>query len=387
MGCAVSCCEVHSVESLTIVDPAHEEAVVADCLERHAQSTIKNLPDLCRLEPEAFVEKVIKGGLAVDDGDWVQPLFSRKNGIWSLHHFEVLYRMSDAFGVPFPAFVNFVKSASDQCSHPDPKLKEDFRQYAASSLQRVDARLSQISVAGREAMEKSGIFTNLNFTAKQLDLALSVPLENGKLLAAEETEYDAPPDDLSLVRHEVWLRLGALSLDDVMPTLADVAKYADIPLDYEPPCTPARAAYKPLPLQYNHDLTFARSFIADFRKARQDDPKAKGDLKLDEVFCCYLIGVGHAPFARTAMAKWREQNPIASAALRRAGVELIREAMAAGMGIVLEVSFDDSDVHWLVDELPELENCLMKQGGRSGSTALPHSIAVAELLSPVFGAA
>jgi len=231
-------------------------------------------------------------------------------------------------------------------------------------------------------MAKAGIVHNLNFTAKQLEGALTVPLENSRLLSLEETEYDAAPDNISTVRHEVWQRMAGLSIDDVKATLGDIAPYADGPLDYEPPKVPSNGfPYKPLPSTYAHDFPFTRRFIADFRRAQQDNPAAKGDLKFDEEFCCYLIGVGHAPFARSTMGTWREEHPVASRALRAAGLELIREALAAGMGIVLEVSFEDRDVQWLLDELPELERCLFKQGGLSGSMALPHSLIGAELLT------
>jgi len=82
------------------------------------------------------------------------------------------------------------------------------------------------------------------------------------------------------------------------------------------------------------------------------------------------------------MAAWREQHPEASGAVRRCGLQLIREALAVGLGICLEVSFDDSDVQWLLEELPHLDGRLYKQGGISGSSALPHSLVEGELLSP-----
>merc|ERR1719277_2742792 len=88
-----------------------DEDFVADCLQHHALNSAKNSPDLCALEPKAFVKQVIEGGRAVDDGDWVQPLLRQKDGAWQLYKFEVLYRLSDARGVPFPAFVNFVHAA------------------------------------------------------------------------------------------------------------------------------------------------------------------------------------------------------------------------------------------------------------------------------------
>lgn len=370
-----------------IAGAAQGEESVAERLQKHAQgSSGTNQPDMCRLEPKAFVEQVIKGGLAVDNGDWVQPLFRRKDGRWQLHQLEVLYRVRDAFGVPFPAFVNFVKAASDQSPNPDPELRQAFRKHALASLQRVDARLSNLAPTQRAAMVKLGLLTNLNFTAKQLDAALSISLENAQLLGLEETEYDAPPEDLSNVRYEVWQRLGGLALDDVKPTLADIAAFADAPLDYEPPCVPSTGTpYKPLPSAYNHDVAFARGFIADFKRARQDKPDAKGDLKFDEEFCCYFICVGHAPFSRELMAQWRENHPVAFRALRAVGLSLMKEAMDAGMGVVFEVSFEDTDVQWLHDEFPELDGRLAKQGGRSGSTALPHSLFETELLRPALG--
>lgn len=358
---------------------------MAECVQRHAQGTAANMPELCKLDPRAFVDQVINGGKAVDDGDWVQPQFRRKDGVWQLHSFEVLYRMTSAFGVPFPAFVDFVHAASDQCPETDVQLRRAFRRHAVSSIRRVDSRLSQLGGARRAAMQKAGLLTYVNFTAKQLDAILTVPLENGKLLAVEETEYDAAPKDLSSVRHELWQRLGALSLDDAKPTMAEVMSYAEESFDYEPPRTPAGKPYKPLPPTYNHDFAFARGFIADFRRARRSNPAAKADLKLDEEFCCYLVGVGHAPFSRQAMAQWCQEHPIASRAARKAGLELIREALGAGMGICLEVSFDDDDVEWLHAELPELEGRLSKQGGQSGPAALPHSLVDAELFSRRIG--
>lgn len=362
---------------------SRDEIFVTDCLQRYAKGAAQNVPDLCHLEPKAFVEQVINGGLAIDGGDWVQPLFRQLDGIWHLHKFEVLYRMSDARSVPFPAYVNFVKAASDQSLAPDLDLREAFRAQAVSSLRRVDAQLSQLRATQRSAMADAGLLTSLNFTAKQLEAILSVPLENGKLLAAEETEYDSPPDNLSAVRHQVWERLGALCLDDVKSTLAEVAAYAEGPLDYKPPLTPGGAPFKPLPESYNHDFAFAHGFMSDFEQTRRSNPEATGNLKLDEEFCCYFIGVGHAPFARAAMAQWREEHPVTARAVRRAGLELIREALAVGMGVVLEVSFEDSDVQWLYAELPELDGILCKQGGQSGSAALPISLVGAELLSQV----
>jgi len=363
----------------------YDEEIIAERLVRHAQGRSANLPDLCRLEPKTFVEKVILGNLSVDDGDWVQPMFRRTNGIWQLQSFEVLYRMSDASGVPFPAFVNFVKASTDQSSEEDADLRQAFRMHALSSLQRVDARLSQLGALQRMAMSSTGLLTHLNFTAKQLDVILSVPLENGKLLAAEETEYDMPPENLSAVRQEVWQVLGALSLDDVKPTLGEIMAFSDIPLKYKPPCTPGGTPYKPLSEAYTHDFSFARGFIADFQQARKANATAVGNLKFDEEYCCYFIGVGHAPFSRIAMKQWRDEHPVFSQVLRKAGVELIREALAAGMGVCLEVSFEDIDVQWLLFELPELEGRLCKQGGRSGPAALPHSLLEKELLAPVVG--
>jgi hypothetical protein len=360
-----------------------EEGLVAECFKKHALSFSKNLPDLCKLEPKEFVERVIEGNLAIDDGDWIQPIFKKRRGVWLLHKFEVLYRMNDAFGVPFPAFVNFVKTASDQSSNADPDLRQAFRNHAVASLRRVDARVSQLKAKQRAAMIELGILTNLNFTAKQMEAVLTVPLQNSKLLAVEETEYDDAPQNLSAVRHGIWQRMGALSLDDVKPTKAEVAAYADGPLNYNPPRTPSGAPFKPLAETYNHDFAFARRFIRDFQRARQDNPSAKADLKLDEEFCCYLIGVGHAPFARQAMAQWREQYPQASEAARNAGLDLIREALVAGMGICLETSFEDDEVQWLRDRVPELDRRLYKQGGRSGAAALPHSMFESELLVPL----
>lgn len=361
------------------------EALVSERLQEYAARAAANLPDLCSLEPKAFAERVINGGVAIDDGDWVQPLYRRTGGDWHLSKLEVLFRVSDAKRVPFPAFPNFVKAATDESPDPDPYLRGAFRSHAVASLRRVDARLSQLKYKQRAAMAKAGLLTTLNFTAKQLDAALSVPLENGKLLALEETEYDdAPaPESLSKLRLRLWQNLGAFSLDDVKPTLSEVEACASGRLAYSPPLTPEGVPFKALRTRYNHDFAFARRFIADFEAARREHPTAKAELKLDEEFCCYLIGVGHAPFARDTMAAWREAQPEASDAARRAGLQLIREALDAGMGIVLEVSFEDGDVQWLYEELPELDGRLFKQGGRSGSAALPYSLLEAQLLSPV----
>lgn len=67
--------------------------------------------------------------------------------------------------------------------------------------------------------------------------------------------------------------------------------------------------------------------------------------------------------------------------IRRCGVALIRDALAAGMGICFEVSFDDADVQWLTALIPELDRSLVKQGGQSGSAALPHSMTAEALLA------
>merc|ERR1719203_1262335 len=142
----------------------------------------------------------MNGRLAIDNGDWAQPLFKRTGETWQLHKVEVLYRLSDPQKVPFPAFVNFVKAASDQSPDPDPDLRVAFLSHAVSSLQRMDTFLSCLQASHRAAMEKAGFLTSLNFTAKQLEAVLSVPLQNGKLLAVEETEYDEAPECISSIR-------------------------------------------------------------------------------------------------------------------------------------------------------------------------------------------
>jgi len=358
-----------------------KEHDVAEILRDFAARSPANRPELCALEPKAFAEQVINGKVAVDDGDWVQPIYRREGGGWHLSRLEVLYRVRDASKVPFPAFVNFVHSATDQAKTPDPEMRSAFEGYAISSIRRVDERLSNLDAEHRQALEQAAILTCVNVTAKQLEAVLEVPVANPQLLALEETEYDNAPGRLQELRLRAWAKFGAFFLDDIKPTLADVMsslvvlKEGDAsPGEYTPPLTPGGQPYKPLVDRYNHDLPFARRFIADFRHAREQTPSAQAELKLAEDFCLYLIGVGYAPFARAAMADWREANPQLSAAVRRAGVELIRDALDAGMGICLEVSFEDDDVQWLHNELPQLDGRLSKQGGRSGPAALPHSM-------------
>mmetsp|Transcript_40093 Transcript_40093/g.115227 ORF Transcript_40093/g.115227 Transcript_40093/m.115227 type:complete len:388 (-) Transcript_40093:135-1298(-) len=354
------------------------ETVVARKLEAYAATCNANDPSLCNLSPSDFVSRVLCGGVSVDDGDWVQPLFFQcGEGIWLLRGFEVLYRMSDARCVPYPAFVDFVYAATDQAQNMDGSLRRAFQEHTTSSLRRVDARLTTLGKQCLEDMLRAGLLTAVNATAKQLPAILEVPLRNEKLLAIEETEYDTAPADLTELRLRVWRRFGALSLDDVKPALSDFGG-----VRFSPPLTPAGAPFKALAETTQHDLRFARRFIDDFRLARRADPKARGDIKLDEEFCCYLLGVGHAPFARESMRAWRRLHPAASERIRSSGAALISEAVAAGLGVCFEVSFADGDVRWLTSLVPSLGEHLCKQGGQSGSAALPHSMVAQALGAP-----
>jgi len=358
------------------------EAFVAQQLKDYARRGPRNERSICDLPPEAFSEQVLLGELsrlAMDGGDSVQPLYKKVEGLWLLSALEVLYRFRSADSVPYPAFVNFVRAASDQSASPREDLRASFRSHALRSLRRVDARLSLLDHSLRSEMVASGLLTTLNFTAKQLEAAVAQPLHNPELIGLEETEYDDEPASLSELRHKAWLKFGMLSLDDVQPTL--VQAYASAPLAYSPPRTPAGGPFKPLASGYRHDLAFARRFVEDFRRAREGNPSAKASLKFSEEFCLYLLGVGYAPFSRASMAAWREENPEASEAVRKAGVELIRAALDAGMDLCLEVSFDDAEVEWLLEEVPELEGRMSKQGGLSGPIALPYSMVEKEILS------
>jgi len=360
------------------------EARVAQQLQDYAARSSRNERAVCELEPQAFAEQVLLGKLgraAVDGGDSAQPLFRKVGGVWRLGGLEVLYRFRSADGVPFPSFVNFVRAASDQSAEPCDRLRASFRSHAMRSLRRVDARLSLLDSEMRHAMASAGLLTTLNFTAKQLQTAVAQPLHNPELLGLEETEYDDEPAALSEVRRSAWQKFGMLALDDVHPTLAEVQAHAPAQFTYEPPRTPAGGAFKPWPAEYRHDLAFARRFVADFACTRATCPRAKASLKLSEEFCCYLIGVGYAPFSRQCMSAWRKAHPEASAAVRAAGLELISEAIDAGIGICFEVSFDDSDVEWLLKAIPALENHMSKQGGMSGSIALPYSLVERDILA------
>jgi len=357
------------------------EALVSERLKRRSAEFADNRPEICALDPQSFAKQVIEGQLAFDGGNWVQPLFKRRGGAWHLCKLEVLYRMSDATRVPFPAFVNFVAASSDQSPNPDPELRRTFCGLAIRSMQRIDELLSKLGAVHRRALAKARLLTALNVTAKQLREALRTPLTNSKLMAIEETEYDDEPHDISELRQTAWRTFGAYSLDDVKPTLSDIFGGMATPPPYEAPRTPQGQPFKPLATVYRHDFAFARRFIEDFKVAVAADPTAEAEIKLDEEFCCYLIGVGHAPFAREAMRRWSEDYPEASAVIRAAGVRLIQEALLAGMGICFEVSFEDSDVQWLFEALPELEGCLLKQGGLSGSMALPSSFIADDLLT------
>lgn len=354
---------------------------MSERLKKRTAHFAENRPELGELEPKAFAEQVLRGKLAVDDGNWVQPLYRRRGGVWQLCKLEVLYRVSDAKRVPFPAFPNFVHASSDQSPNPDPELRRTFCSMAINSMRAIDDVLSKLDGMQRAMMAKSRLLTALNITAKQLRAALRVPLRHRKLLAIEETEYDDEPGDLSQLRQKAWRTFGAYSLDDVKPTWSEVAAHAAGPMAFEAPRTPAGEPFKPLPTTYRHDFAFARRFIEDFRRTSRLDPTAQAEIKLDEEFCCYLIGVGHAPFARESMRAWRAANPEASEAARAAGVQLIREALDVGMGVCFEVSFEDIDVQWLFEELPQLERCLLKQGGLSGAVALPASYIAGDLLA------
>jgi len=261
-------------------------------------------------------------------------------------------------------------------------LRGSFCNHAVASMQRVDTRLSQLDLDVRASLEAAGILTYLNFTAKQLRAALEAPLAHAKLLGIEETEYDDAPEGLTELRAETWSKFGALALDDVKPTLDEVEAHLGAPLACRPPLAPDGRPFKALQRTYNHGLSCARRFIADYVCAKRRHPSAQGELKLDEEFCCYLIGVGHAPFARSAMAAWRRENMEVSMAIREMGVQLIEQALAAGMAICLEVTFADEDVQWLLEAVPALEGRLFKQGGLSGSAALPQSLVEVDLLSP-----
>jgi hypothetical protein len=358
---------------------------LAERLQDYASRCATNQQDLCELEPRAFAQQVISSEVAADGGSWVQPIYRKVGLDWQLSKCEVLYRLSDARGVPFPAFVNFVKAATDETPNPDPDLRGAFCAHAVTSLHRVDGWLSQLGAAKRNAMASAGLMLNFNVTAKQLESALLAPLQNRVLISLEETEYDAEPANLSEIRQKAWQTFAGLSIDDVKPTFSEVVAFTEEPVCYTPPVTPTGKPFKPLALRYNHDIAFTRRFISEFQRAREANPSAQSDLKLDEEFCCYLIGVGHAPFSRSAMADWRQRHPGASKAVRALGVALIREALEAGMGICLEVSFDDAEVQWLVDELPHLRGRLFKQGGRSGSVAVPPTLLLDEIVVPRAG--
>lgn len=367
-----------------------EEAEVAKRMQEYVKTAQPNPPSISSLDPDTFVKRVLqstkyKGGVedeaekAIDDGDSAQPLFFRKNGVWHLHSAEILYRVRDPSKVPFPAFVCFVQAASDGARKSTgkdarPELRDAFKQHSTSSLHRVDACLSEMSPALRASLEQQGFRLHLNFTSRQLEAALSVPIENTRLIALEETEYDIAPDNMPDVRRRVWERFGCLSLDDVMFTISDVECFAGGPIEYGPPLTPSGHVYKPWPMEYTHDIATAREFMADFAGVRPQIPGAKSALKFSEEFCCYLLGVGYAPFARETMKVWREAYPKASDAVRRLGAKIIREALDIGMHVCCEVSFEDSEVQWLFDEMPDLEGNLLKQGGVSGPAALPVSL-------------
>lgn len=360
------------------------ESIVVERLQVFASQAGTNLPELCSLPPKEFAERVIKGGHAVDSGDWVQPLYRKDvSGEWQLSKLEVIYRLKDAMRVPYPAFVDFVSASSDQCTEPDPDLRAAFRDHAVASLLRVDERLSDLRPEHRTAMEDAQLFIAVNFTAKQMSDILPLTLKNPNLICIEETEYDMEPASMSETRGHVWRKVASLSLDDVKLTLPDIRPFAEEAFEFRPPLTPAGAPYKPLVQSYIHDLAFARRFISDFKAVKRDVPTARSDLKVDEELCLYLIGIGHAPFSEKAMTVWREANPVASQAIRRAAIALLQEALAVGMDIVLEVTFQDSHIEWLLEELPALHGRLLKQGGGSGSAALPLSLAEEQLIAPM----
>jgi len=334
------------------------------------------------LEPKEFVRRVILGAVAVDSGDWLQPLYRQERGTWRLCKLEVLFRLRDPTRIPFPAFMNFVQAATDHSDAPDTELRAAFEDLVVASVQRVDKYLSAMSREDLQDMRKAGIFMSINVTAKQLRSVLAVPLRCPDLIALEETEYDNEPDALTQLRLQAWTKFRALSLDDVLPTLADLEDSGSLAQTYVEPRVPLNGdSYKALPRKYNHDIPFARRFIRDFRRAREMHPDAQAEVKLSEDFCCYLIGVGHAPFARSAMSEWRSANIEASQSIRRIGLELIREAVVAGMTVCLEVSFADEDISWLCEAAPELVGQLCKQGGMSGPMAIPLSM-VGTVFSP-----
>jgi len=358
-----------------------QEREVAQKVIEYADQAPTNDRALCQLQPEEFQEKVINGNVAVCDGDWVQPLYAQVDGKWLLNKFEVLFRLTDAKCVPYPAFVDWVVAASDQSPKKSEQLQGKFCDFAVAVLLRVDARVGVWSAAQREAALAASLLTTLNFTTKQLEAAIAAPVKYPELLGLEETEYDNEPAGLSELRLAAWRKFASYSLDDVKPSQADVAALGSAFAD-APPLTPQGKPFKVLPARYNHDFSAARQFIADFRRARAEHPEAKGDFKLAEDFCCYLIGVGYAPFARASLAEWRERNPEASAGIRRLGLELIKEALDAGLHVVLEVSFEDEDVAWLHEAIPDLGGRLLKQGGLSGPRAVPHSLLGSFLPSP-----
>lgn len=358
------------------------EATVAARLRRYADTAPPNDRQLCTLNPEAFARTVLRGNVSVDDGDWVQPLFQLRDGVWELRKMEVVYRITDPRGVPFPSFVDLVKAATDETENPDVKLRAAFGEHLVASIQRVDTRLSQLSDWQRAWMSEQRMVIQLNATAKQLEAALNVNVCHRHLIALEETEYDLPPPDLRLLRLRVWKAFGAFSLDDVKPTVSELEAFADNAFTYQPARTSQGADFKALPKEYTHGIHCAREFIAHFAEAKRAWPAARAELKFDEVFCCHALGVGHAPFARGVMAQWREDHPEAFKAAKRCARELIGEALAAGLGICFEVSFEDAEVQWLLQDLPALGAVLLKQGGESGPLALPLSLLGPELLPP-----
>lgn len=120
------------------------------------------------------------------------PRPGREDGEWKLRGLEVLYRMSDARRVPFPAFVNFVKAASDQTSNPDGDLRNAFEAHTSASLRRVDERLTSFGERRLEGMSSAGLLTAVNVTAKQLPAIVRLPLRNPKLLAVEDPSQRVP---------------------------------------------------------------------------------------------------------------------------------------------------------------------------------------------------
>lgn len=358
---------------------APREDVIAQIINKIAEDSEANGTELCKLRPKDFAERVLNGkDVAIDDGDWVQPVFCEEGGVWRLSRLEVLYRVRHARSVPYPAFVDFVHAATDVSESPDPALSNAFAEFAAASIRRVDARITEFERENDQALSRANILTSINVTTKQLEGILKVDLKNLKLLALEESEYDFGCGGLSELHEQAWGKFGAFALDDIKPTLGDLEDAFNEepahPFQYASPETPQGFAYKPLVAKYNHDLKFARGFIDDFKRAQVKSDAAQGEFKLSEDFCLYLIGVGYAPFARDSMAAWREANPEANKRIRKMGVDLIREALEVGMTICLEVSFMDKEVQWLYDELPNLRGKLQKQGGLSGSAAVPISM-------------